>query len=331
MCAELAELDPESALHDQALDQTYSLWNDGLTRERYGQYNRAQFSTPWGAARLRRVGLVEGGRLLASAKRYSLHARLDGRLVPVLGIGAVFTPPDLRGRGLARRLLDALLEQGRVEGRTLALLFSEIGSAFYERLGFRVVPVREADLAVTIAAGAPAMLVRSGEPADLPFIAEMHGALSERARFALAYDPDWIQYSLAKKRMLAAFGRPGVRGVEFFVVEEGGRAVAWLLLQVTGRRRAGYREAWTLEGCGDRDPSGARVGAMLQTLLARAPADAPPIIRAWWPDVLRPPQVAIRPGPAPGITMMARALAPTSLDERPLAAGDVLYWHGDAF
>jgi predicted N-acetyltransferase YhbS len=326
----LVDLEPSGALHEQALDQTFQLWNDGLPRARYGQYNRAQFQTAWGAGRLRRVGLVEGGRLVASAKRYLLDVRLDGQPVKALGIGAVFTPPAMRGRGLAQRLLHAMMEQARREGCGLALLFSEIGAAFYERLGFTVVPIAEADLTVEPSRGAPAMLVRSGEPADLPWIAEIQAASAAPARLSLVYDAEWLQYSLAKKRMLAAFGAPGRREVEFFVTEEGMRPCAWALLQVTGRDRPGYHEAWTLEACGDRDPSGARVGAMLQTLVARSPAAAPPIIRTWWPASLRPPQVRVHPRPAPSITMMARPLVAAAL-ERPLAPGDVLYWHGDAF
>ena len=91
----------------------------------------------------------------------------------------------------------------------------------------------------------------------------------------------------------------------------------------------GYVESWSLEGCGDRDPSGARVGAMLQTLLARSPAGAPPIIRAWWPLGFEPPQLTLAPRPSTPIVMMVRALT----DEIPttFAPPDVLFWHGDAF
>src|SRR5206468_10676186 len=36
-----------------------------------------------------------------------------------------------------------------------------------------------------------------------------------------------------------------------------------------------------LEECGDRDPSGARMGAILQVLIARNPAERRPAITAW--------------------------------------------------
>ena len=43
---------------EQILDQTFPVWGEGLSREAYGKYNRAQCATPWGAANLRRCALV---------------------------------------------------------------------------------------------------------------------------------------------------------------------------------------------------------------------------------------------------------------------------------
>ena len=57
--------------------------------------------------------------------------------------------------------------------------------------------------------------------------------------------------------------RPG-SAAEFFVAEEGASAVAYVVLNVNAN-------GWTLEEAGDRDPAGARLGAMLQVLLAREP------------------------------------------------------------
>jgi hypothetical protein len=130
--------------------------------------------------------------------------------------------------------------------------------------------------------------------------------------------------------MLAAFSPAGDRLVECFVAEEGGRAVAWVLVQVSGRDRAGYREGWSLEAAGDRDPDGARIGAILQALLARNPAAPAPVLRAWWPEGIRPRQLTIQPRPVSPIVMMMRPLAPGILPAS-FARRDVLYWHGDAF
>jgi GNAT superfamily N-acetyltransferase len=320
----------EGELLQRVLDDTFPLWNDGLSRERYGAYNTAQLKTPWGSRHLDRVALMDGDRLLASAKRYRITLWMDGAGVPVLGIGAVFTSPAERRRGHAAALLEELLRQAEAEGARAAVLFSEIGTPYYERLGFVPLPALDMDVTILAGRGAPAVPIRAVEPHDLPELVKLQAALASRYRVSFEWDADWLAYSLAKKRMLAAFAPASNRLVDCFVAEEGGRAVAWVLLQVSGRDRAGYREGWSIEAAGDRDPSGARIGAILQALLARAPSAPAPVVRAWWPDNLRPPQLALQPRTNSPIVMMMRPLAP-GISPQSFARGDILYWHGDAF
>jgi GNAT superfamily N-acetyltransferase len=312
-------------LIDGVLDDTFPLWHDGLTRENYGRLWRAQLMTAWGAAHLDRVGLRDGGHLVASAKRYDLACRLDGRTRRVLGIGAVFTPPAFRGRGAARELLTRIIERAEAEGYEFAMLFSEISPPFYERLEFVPVPLVECRLEVDRKrGGAPAMLVRSGDDRDLPAIAEMSAARTSGARFALARADDFIKYGLVKKRLLAGLGPPGLREVEFIVAEEGHQAVAYLV-------SASSQGLWMIEDAGDRDPAGARLGAMLQVMLARHPGDAPPEIRAWWPLDVRPPQVRVAGESPTSEVLMIRPLVDRTLPLPPLSADQVAYWHLDYF
>jgi len=327
----LQVLVPGGVLHDHALDHTFPLWNDSLTREQYARYNLAQLRTAWGAQHLQRVGLVSNGTLLASAKRYRMRVRLDGRIVDTVGIGAVFTPPEHRGHGYAAVLLQQVLDRARDDGAAMAMLFSEIAPAYYERLGFAIVPMQQALVGVPFKPGAPAVLVRAGEPRDLDLIAETHHQRAVGYRFSLEYDSGWLQYALAKKRMLSGLGPPGTRDVEFFVCEEGTRAVAWVLLQVARRRGDTEPESWSIASCGDRDPSGARIGAMLQALVARTPGARPPVIHAWWPARLDPVQLALYRRKVSGSVLMVRALREEGRIAPPIAAEDVLYWHADAF
>jgi hypothetical protein len=88
---------------------------------------------------------------------------------------------------------------------------------------------------------------------------------------------------------------------------------------------------WTLEECGDRDPTGARVGAILQVLLARDPAAPRPRIRAWLPSEFVPPQITIAATSPSTEVMMMRPLTLAAEAARTLGAGDVLYWRGDLF
>ena len=106
----------------------------------------AQMATGMGPGHLRRVGPASDGDAAiasASAKRYELSAESCAGAGPVLGIGAVFTPDPLRGHGHARAP-DRFDDAGRRahRGCRYALLFSEIGAAYYESMGFRTCRAR---------------------------------------------------------------------------------------------------------------------------------------------------------------------------------------------
>jgi GNAT superfamily N-acetyltransferase len=313
----------DSPLVDQILAFTYGIWHEGLSERAYSQWYRAQIRTPWGRAHLQRFALLDDdGGLLAAAKRYRYRVRLDGRAGWMAGIGAVFTPPLQRGRGYASQLIERLLEMERRDGVLLAGLFSEIGTSFYERLGFSAVPVDEVTVLVERRAGAPAMLVRAGDDRDFPALAAMHRVRSADVRFALDRDRPTIHYAVSKKRLLAGLGPPGLRQVEFVVAEEGASAVAYAVLHENAN-------GWTLEEAGDRDPSAARLGAMLQVLLAREPSSAMPLIRAWWPQSFPvPPQITLTDRSAARDVFMVKPLAEVAM---PVKAEDVFYWHSDHF
>jgi GNAT superfamily N-acetyltransferase len=313
----------EGALLDQITRLTYDIWNEGLSERAYSQWNAAQMRTPWGRTHLQRLALVDvSGRLLATAKRYRYRVRLDGRVGWMSGIGAVFTPPLQRGQGYASQLIEQLLEIERKEGALLAGLFSEIGTTFYGRLGFTPVPIDEVTVRVERRKGAPAMLVRAGDDRDLPAVEAMHQVRSSGVRFALTRDKSMIHYALSKKRLLAGLGPQGLRQVEFVVAEEGASAVAYALLHENAN-------GWTLEEAGDRDPAGARLGAMLQVLLAREPSAPVPVIRAWWPAALAvPPQVSLTDRAPAHDLFMVKPLADVPMPDK---AEDVFYWHSDYF
>lgn len=304
------------------LDETYPLWGEGLTRRAYGAYNHAQMETPWGRTHLRRLALVEDGRLLATAKRYDLTVRSYGRAIPTVGIGAVFTPPQLRGKGHATAIIDAMLLDARARGCELALLFSEIGPEYYERLGFHVIPRDVSTIEVISKAGAPAQLVRSGEASDYPAIVEILARDAMTAGFALEPSVEWLGYTLARRRLQAAFSPAGERQVEFFVTEEAYRAVAFVVISHGPKGRL-------LESWGDRDPAGARVGAMLQVLAARTPHEPPLRVSGWISDAWLPPQVKIIDRqPSPEIMM----IRPLGTDSGTVSAFDrPVYWTLDLF
>jgi predicted N-acetyltransferase YhbS len=323
----------EGLLLEQILDSTHTIWHEGLSRPAYRRYYTAQRATAFGRDHLRRFALVGAGGeadVLASAKQYTFAATLDGAVVRVVGIGAVFTEPAHRGRGHARELIDRLLEQAAADGADLALLFSEIGGDYYARLGFE--PLVATDLVVRITEsdrhGAPATMIRAGEERDLADIVAMGQTRALRYRFHLNRDRDVVHYAIAKKRLLAGLGPAGARMVHFFIAEEGASAAAYVVVSV---RAHDAGPAWTIEEAGDRDPTGARVGAILQGLIARDPIERRPTITAWLPDGFLAPQLTVVGAQPSADVMMMRPLTDRARSAPQLTPASVLYWHGDLF
>jgi len=312
----------DDARLEEILDGTYPIWGEGLTRPAYSAWNRGQMRTEWGRKHLRRLALLDDGTLLASAKRYDFRARVGDEVVEVLGIGAVFTPVALRGQGHARVLINEMTQDAVARGCRYALLFSEIGPDYYAAMGFRPVPRPMVTIAVTPKPGAPATFVRTGTSADLPAIAEITMRYSAAGAFALERTPDLIEFGFARRRLLAGLGPPDLRVAEFFVAEEGHKPVAYVFIT---RGPAGA----VLEECGDRDPGGARIGAILQVLAARAPAEMRATFTGWLPSSLRPPQLVVSDAAPSKEVMMIRSLSDDrSFTSNPAA---VVYWQTDTF
>jgi hypothetical protein len=315
----------EGVVLKRVLDAGADISPESLSREAYAKFDAAQMKTAWGRDHRRRFALVDGADVLASATHYDLPGVLDKRRVRVCGIGEIFTQtPHDTGGVVARELVNRLVEKASRDGAALALLFSDMSHEL-RPAGFEVVSMTEGELKVTESArrGAPMTLIRGGEERDLGAIVAMGQIRADPFRFHLDRDGDFVQYAITKKRLLAGLGKPGARQLHFFIAEEGITAAAYVVVSVVG-------DTWTIEECGDRDPSGARVGAILQALIAREPVERRPTIRAWFPRGFVPPQVTILSTKPSTDALMVRSLGSTVV--QPLLSGDdVLYWRSDIF
>ena len=159
----LRELSPEAYAND-VLPLTAETWRDGRDLSTYAAHTLEIACSPYGKKSYKTLGLFEGRRLVASMKRYE-RTFLDGSARKALGIGAVFTAPEFRGRGYASHMIASALDGGRAVGFDIAYLFSDIHPAFYAALGFTELPSRSISLR---ADGLVAPRVRAVriEPAD---------------------------------------------------------------------------------------------------------------------------------------------------------------------
>jgi hypothetical protein len=130
-----------------------------------------------------------------------------------------------------------------------------------------------------------------------------------------------VKYTMTRKRLLAGLGSAGVRQFQFVIAEEGITAAAYVVISSVGG-------SWTIEECGDRDASGARVGAILQALIAREPVERRPVIHGSMPAGFVPPQVTTL-----GERRRAKITSAVGFVEKQprLSSEQVLYWRSDIF
>jgi hypothetical protein len=309
---------------DRVLDARSQTVATGLNRQAYGQFHAARMKTRWGSRCQRTHALVDGGSILASAEQYDLSGELDGRAVQICGVGSVWAEPSPPGDH-ARVLVDTLIDRASREGASMALLFSQNFIADEERNDFDHIPLTDLTLRVNESSrrGAPMTMVRAGEERDLAAIAAMGRVRAGNVRFHLDRDVDFIQYAITTKRLLAGLGAANARQLHFFIAEEGITAAAYVVVSVVG-------DSWRLEECGDRDASGARVGALLQALIAREPVERRPTIRAWLPPRFLPPQVVIA-AETPAAARIGVLMLGSGATRPALGIADTLFWHNDLF
>jgi hypothetical protein len=193
--------DLAGAERDAYFRGVHPLWGGGLSEDRFVAFQRRLAEACEAGERHRLIGLFEGSRLLAAMKAYDLRGSCAAKPLNILGIGAVFTPPLLRRRGHARRMLELAIAEHAAGGADAAILFSDIGTAYYQRLGFR--PLRSEECTAD-----PSDLPRTGAREPAPADEAGLSRILARSRanngdLTLARDGWVLRFQLRRLRELA--------------------------------------------------------------------------------------------------------------------------------
>ncbi len=141
MTLALRSIDPTTYAR-AVLPLTEPLWAAGRDFETYVRHTLELARSGYGRSHYSTVGLYDGAALCASCKCYEREIRIGDRTLKTVGIGAVFTPHELRGRGYGSAMLAALMDREHAAGSDALYLFSDISPTFYETLGFVAFPSR---------------------------------------------------------------------------------------------------------------------------------------------------------------------------------------------
>lgn len=127
-------------LHKPELDRlTYAEWGSGLTDAQWIYREHEMGRTAWSQNHMRCWKWVhENGEVLSSFETYRMFTS-SGKTI--YGIASVVTPPRHRKRGHASQMLTQGMKQIESEDPRCQgfFLYSEVGSAIYERVGFKAV------------------------------------------------------------------------------------------------------------------------------------------------------------------------------------------------
>jgi hypothetical protein len=114
-------------------------------------------------------------------------------------IGAVFTPRALRGNGHAADMIRAVLAEVREAGDPLAMLFSDIGTRYYEAFGFRALPAEDVAGRLDRTASPPGGWdLRPMTPDDLPAVIRAHDDACATRPVAMLRDREHWEFLLVR-------------------------------------------------------------------------------------------------------------------------------------
>lgn len=119
-----------------AFRNVHEFWGRGLSVQEHLQQRLA---SPQHAFATWFVGTIDG-RVVASLGGYPWQVNVRATTVKAVAIGAVHTLPEFRGRGYAPQLMAWVERHLADRGVQLSVLFSDIDSAYYARLGYQLCP-----------------------------------------------------------------------------------------------------------------------------------------------------------------------------------------------
>jgi len=205
-------------------------WYASVSPEAHHAYRMRVLTTPWARRACQVLALAENGAVRSGMIVLSLPMRLNGRKLKVAGVAAVVTDPEHRGRGLAARLIAISHRRLADAGHDAAMLFTEIGTAYYAKLGYTSWPITRYSLEVADAP-APGVTIRPATARDVPAMVRLSAAFQQGYPLAFERTPAYLRHMMSRARGRdELFAAPGARVRHVsgrWIAEAGGEPVAY--------------------------------------------------------------------------------------------------------
>ena len=218
---------------EAVFEENHGLWGGPLSPQQYRDYWFSLFLTPWGSSNFRYMALTEEeeGPLLSTLKLYRFTGSLYGKPIVIAGIGAVYTPEEQRTFGSASLLISEVLDYMQKKRAALALLYTDIGLPFYERLGFVPLPGHETTgpldrVPRRASTDPPGVTIREIQVRDSALLAPLHKELAGGRPLSIDREASYWEFLLYKRRQFWDMAPPGTGIPLSFLALRGGRALA---------------------------------------------------------------------------------------------------------
>jgi GNAT superfamily N-acetyltransferase len=269
---------------DAVYCESHRLWGAGLSLRQYRELWDEMRSTPWGSRHARFcVWTNDRGELLSSLKVYRPRVRMHDRVARATVLGAVFTPAERRGRGHATAMVRAAIERARKMGDLAALLFSDIGTAFYADLGFEKLAAEEQSGRLPGIRGAarPGWTLRDMRGSDEEAVEAIHAESCARRQIAILRDAEhWKFLHVRAEGYFRRLGDRALRERRQVALRDG--RVAGYLIAAEGSSEWDVREI----GAAGGDPE--TLADVLRLGAGAARAIGLDAFHGWLPPELKP-------------------------------------------
>lgn len=267
------------------MEGSWREWNQGRNRAQYFDFLRRLMETPWGKKHWRVPALVdESGRAAAAMSLYDVFLRLEGKKLRLGGVGSFTVAPELRKRGLGRRLMDEVHAWLSAEGYDGAVLFSAIGPGYYARMGYEHLPTQslEADVGrhwtpERVSSTPPAL--RDFRREDLSAVMSLYNMAASAQRMALLRDEEYWDIELLREGLsrerFCAYPHPR----PFLVGEREGRIASYMRSARSLKDGALVVLEYAFEAGAKED-----VAAMLALVRESLGPEAPAVLRGLLPS-----------------------------------------------
>lgn len=273
----LADEDHVRRIHEE----TCAIWGGGLAAADHLAVWRDCASTPWATKHVRfLVWADERGHELSCLKLYRPLVRVRDVTDRAAVLAAIFTPRARRRQGHATEMLRNILADERRRGTSLAMLFTDIGTAFYRNLGFVELPANEQWGSLAHTGPKPDQWeLRSMRASDAEEVRRAHDA--DVARRPLAMLRDGEHWAFLRKRTSSFFDRLGSSDIR-----------PWNRVALYRGRFAGYiiavrgRGEWNVREVADTHGAVGRMAAIMSAGAAEARREGLNRFYGWLPEEL---------------------------------------------